>query len=79
GVLGAWRAREKPLTGLPHHLEPAPCVFNVIAFGYGGLLWMQTKVCEREGLRACVCVSSAASDDLASTITRPQPNWDGLG
>ena len=22
---------------------------------------------------------SAASDDLASTITRPQPNWDGLG
>ena len=22
---------------------------------------------------------SAASDDLASTITHPQPNWDGLG
>ena len=22
---------------------------------------------------------SAASDDLASTITQPQPNWDGLG
>jgi hypothetical protein len=22
---------------------------------------------------------SAASDDLSSTITRPQPSWDGLG